>query len=320
MSEFLYDLVGIGNAPIDAIAKTGNDFLEKNGLIEGALTVINKKTADDLLSQLSNVELIPGGGSANVCANLAKLGGRAAFQGRVGSKDKGDLFIQSLKDLDIETSAIMKDPENGTMFIIIPITANGERSFAAYYGATGRLGPENVDVEQISKSKAIYIEGFNLISPTSFEAYQKAVKAMKAAGGKVCFGVSDVTIIEKYKEEVPWLIEQADLVFMNEEEAYTLCQTRNMDEVLKALIARQVSAVITRGALGVYIVNAIWKKASFYMIDPLPQEQIVNMNGAGDAFTGGFLYGFLNDKGEAGCVQLGFEMARAIIQKSGPRP
>ncbi|HCK33322.1 MAG TPA: adenosine kinase, partial [Rhodospirillaceae bacterium] len=94
-----YDLVSIGNAPVDAIVKVDTSFLEKFGMEEGALTVINAETRDEMLEALKDqkIDFISGGGSANVVSVLCSAGGKGAFQGRVGDDDNGELFIQSLK-------------------------------------------------------------------------------------------------------------------------------------------------------------------------------------------------------------------------------
>lgn len=318
-----YSLIGIGNAPIDAIVSVKSDFLSRNGMEEGALTVINAETRDSMLAQLDpkNITLIPGGGSANVCSVFSAMGGKAGFQGRVGIGENGTFFIESLKRLGVETSAIYRDPEHGTMFIIIPITENGERSFAAYYGTTGRLGPDNLDLDMIKASKAIYIEGFNLISPHSFDAYKAAIEAVRSVGGKVFFGVSDKTIIQNYTKEVPFLIEAADMVFMNRVEAETLSGESDMNAILKTLLRRGLSAVITRGEEDVYILDGKTKTASLHAIErPLGDDEVVNMNGAGDAFTGGFLYGQLHGYDIESSVRMGCRCAIQIIKSIGPRP
>ena len=318
-----YDLVSIGNAPVDAIVKVDTSFLEKFGMEEGALTVINAETRDEMLRALGGqkIDFIPGGGSANVVSVLCSAGGKGAFQGRVGDDDNGELFIQSLKDQFVETSSVYKDPDHGTALIVIPITSDGERSFAAYYGAAGRLGPDNVDPLQIKQSKGLYVEGFGLISPHAFDAYKKAIESVRAGGGKVFFGVSDRTVIEGYKDEVAYLMNAADMLFMNRVEAETLTGEKDMDDILKAMLARGLSAVITRGEDGVYVLNGDEGSATFYNVEKrLEGDQVVNMNGAGDAFTGGFLYGMLNGFPMQKAARLGARCARQIIQTPGPRP
>lgn len=321
----MFHLTAMGNAPLDAIVKVDEGFLIKNNIEKAALTVIDAVQRDDLLHQLqemdAKVSYIPGGGSANVASVLGALGGKAAFQGRIGAGRNGDFFIESLHKNGLETSSVYRDSDNGTALIIIPITPDGERSFASYYGAAGLFGPDNIDEKQVADSQALYVEGFGLIAKTGFAGYKKAIKVAKEAGRKVFFGVSDKTIIEDYIEEVPYLIEAADMVFMNRLEAETLSGETDMDAILKNLLGRNISGVITRGADGVYILDAQKNHAIFFAVDkPLSAAEVVNMNGAGDAFTGGFLYGLLNGTSQEKAVKLACACAREIIQTEGPRP
>ena len=59
-------------------------------------------------------------------------------------------------------------------------------------------------------------------------------------------------------------------------------------------------------------------------MDPLPKEQLVDTNGAGDAFVGGYLSQLVLGKDTAECVRAGIYGAKTIIQESGckypPKP
>jgi adenosine kinase len=57
---------------------------------------------------------------------------------------------------------------------------------------------------------------------------------------------------------------------------------------------------------------------TFYIFYQLPnRELLVDTNGAGDAFVGGFLSQLVLEKSIAECVRAGHFAARTIIQRSG---
>jgi adenosine kinase len=56
---------------------------------------------------------------------------------------------------------------------------------------------------------------------------------------------------------------------------------------------------------------------STFPVDPLPADKLVDTNGAGDAFVGGFLAQLSLGKPLSECVRAGHFAARVIIQNSG---
>ncbi|CAN0364270.1 unnamed protein product, partial [Ectocarpus sp. 13 AM-2016] len=54
-----------------------------------------------------------------------------------------------------------------------------------------------------------------------------------------------------------------------------------------------------------------------YKVDVLPKDKLVDTNGAGDAFVGGFLSQLMKNEDIAKCVDAGHWASRVIIQRSG---
>ncbi len=73
--------------------------------------------------------------------------------------------------------------------------------------------------------------------------------------------------------------------------------------------------VITQGSTATVVVeNGV---ATSHAVEPLAKELLVDTNGAGDAFVGGFLAQLAQGKSTADCVAAGHWAARVIIQRSG---
>ena len=81
MSSSGYDVIGIGNAIVDVLAKMDEAFLATHKLVKGAMTLIDAPTASHLYSALGPAIECSGGSAANTMAGIASLGGRAAFIG-----------------------------------------------------------------------------------------------------------------------------------------------------------------------------------------------------------------------------------------------
>lgn len=60
-----------------------------------------------------------------------------------------------------------------------------------------------------------------------------------------------------------------------------------------------------------------WVQIHRYPVIPVPQEKLVDTNGAGDAFVGGFLSQLVAGKELSEAVRAGNYAANVVIQRSG---
>lgn len=74
-------------------------------------------------------------------------------------------------------------------------------------------------------------------------------------------------------------------------------------------------AVITQGKNPVLLTQN--GKVVEIHVDEIPADEIVDTNGAGDAFVGGFLSQYIQKKSLETCVRCGIWAAREIIKRSG---
>lgn len=125
----------------------------------------------------------------------------------------------------------------------------------------------------------------------------------------------------------------ADYLFANEDEAAAFAKTQGMEdkpltEVAKVIAKWQKSntkrprvAIITHGAKPVIVAQNMPGSDEVdlkeYPLEPLTQEQIVDTNGAGDAFVGGFLSQLHQGKDLPQCIKVGIALSREVVQRSG---
>ncbi|XP_062080913.1 adenosine kinase 2-like [Humulus lupulus] len=118
-----------------------------------------------------------------------------------------------------------------------------------------------------------------------------------------------------------------DYVFGNETEARTFARVRGWETENVEEIAVKISqlpkesgthkriTVITQGADPVVVAEDV--KVKLFPVILLPKEKLVDTNGAGDAFVGGFLSQLVKKKPIEDCVKAGCYVANVIIQRSG---
>ena len=183
--------------------------------------------------------------------------------------------------------------------------------------------PENWAL--VEKAKYFYIAGFFLtVSPESIQL----VAEHAAANNKVfMMNLSAPFICEFFKDALDKVLPYMDFVFGNETEARTFSkvhgwETEDVEEIAlkisqlpKASDARPRITVITQGADPVVVASN--GKVDLFPVILLPKEKLVDTNGAGDAFVGGFLSQLVQEKPIADCVKAGSYAANVIIQRSG---
>ena len=92
-----YDVLAIGNAIVDVISRADDDFLVNNGIIKGAMNLVDAQRAELLYSRMGQAIETSGGSASNTAAGIANLGGKAAFMGKVAADHLGQVFAHDLR-------------------------------------------------------------------------------------------------------------------------------------------------------------------------------------------------------------------------------
>src|SRR3954466_12848713 len=92
MASTRFDVLGIGNAIVDVIARTEDDFLAKQNMRKGAMQLIDEAQAVGIYDAMGPAVEGSGGSAANTIVGVATLGGRGAFIGKIKDDDLGRVF------------------------------------------------------------------------------------------------------------------------------------------------------------------------------------------------------------------------------------
>lgn len=92
-----YDLLGIGNAIVDVLARCDDAFVSRHGLNKGAMTLVDAARAETLYAAMPPAVEVSGGSAANTMAAFASLGGRGAFIGKVADDQLGAVFRHDIR-------------------------------------------------------------------------------------------------------------------------------------------------------------------------------------------------------------------------------
>src|ERR671921_279084 len=312
------DVLTLGNAIVDVLAQTDDDFLLAQGVHKGAMQLIDEARAEELFGAMGPATIVSGGSGANTAAGAASLGVRAGFIGKVKNDETGRLFAHDLNAIDVhyDVAPAQDGPATARSFILV--TPDGERTMNTYLGASQNLTPDDVDDDTVRAAKIVYLEGYLWDPPAAKEAFRKAVGLAHGAGNAVALTLSDAFCVDRYRDEFLGLVRDGsvDILFANIHELQSLYTTSRPDTALAALREENVLGAITRSADGALIVSRGETRA----VPAFPVERVVDTTGAGDLFASGFLAGLVKNLDLTDCARLGGLAAAEIISHLGARP
>jgi len=317
MTEAIFDVVGIGNAIVDVIAQTDEDFLVREGLVKGTMALIGAARAEALYQTMGPAIETSGGSAGNTMAGLASLGGSGAYIGKVQDDFLGEVFRHDITAIGVRFDTPPAASGPGTARCLILVTPDGQRTMNTYLGACVELGPADIDAETVSAAQITYLEGYLFDPPQAQEAFRNAAAIAHAAGRKVALSLSDPFCVGRHRAAFRDLVDgHVDILFANEAEICSLYETGDFAAAADAVRGHVAIAALTRSAAG----SVILANGAEHRIAAAPVARVVDTTGAGDLYASGFLYGMTRNLPLSTCGALGSLCAAEIISHFGARP
>ena len=313
-----YDILGLGNAIVDIIARTPDAFLAQHALTKGAMALIEEGPAEILLGAMGDTTVVSGGSAANTVIGAASLGCQAAFVGKVRDDRLGDLFTDDIRraGVDFPVPHAPDGPATARCFVLV--TPDGQRTMNTFLGACQDLSEADVDADLVRASRITYLEGYLWDPPAAKRAFVKAATLAHAAGRQVALSLSDAFCVNRYRPEFLELLRDGtvDILFANEAELASLLGEPDFDAAIALLRRESVLAAVTRGEHGCVVVSP----DGVHAVPAAPVGSLVDTTGAGDLFAAGFVTGLVRGLSHHESARLGALAAAEIIQHIGARP
>ena len=276
------------------------------------------------------VQYIAGGATQNtirVAQWALQVPNATTYTGCIGNDAFGSELTKAATADGVKVLYQVNDSvPTGTCAVLVK---DHERSLIANLSAANKFSPDHLETpelkEAIEKAKIFYSSGFFLtVSPPSFQ--HVAAHANKA-DKIVAVNLAAPFIPQFFSEPLLAAIAVSDFVFGNESEAESFAAQQKLEKNDAETVAKYIAAlptrdgakprtaVITQGAHATVVcVNGVVTR---FDVPALAKDMIVDVNGAGDAFVGGFLAQLARGKDIANCVEAGHYCARTILQVSG---
>ncbi|MDP2306340.1 MAG: adenosine kinase [Pseudomonadota bacterium] len=309
-----FDAVGLGNAIMDALVRVDDSVIAELGLTRGQMHPVNHDTwhaAYERVSQLG-IQVYSGGSCANTVQTLGLLGGRVLYCGQIGDDQYGEMYTRSMLEVcGVHALKTTNLHATGKCLSLIS-AADGERTMLTDLGAAVHLPTIGDFAEHVRKAKVLHLTGYLFLGGPVRDAAFEAVEVARAAGVPISLDVADPFVARTIPHDIVDLLKNyVDICFLNREEAEIITELEP-ERAVELLGSWCTSAVVKLGGAG----SLVRQDGVTHRIPVFPVK-VADTTGAGDAYAGGFLYGWLHGWPAERCGELGSRVAALTVGQVG---
>ncbi|GAA6050048.1 hypothetical protein JCM3770_001932 [Rhodotorula araucariae] len=331
-------LLAMGNPLLDMQVVNKPELLAKYGLKPNDAVLAEGKQSEiyDDLQKNYEVQYVAGGAAQNAAraAQYVLPDNSTAYLGAVGADSLADQ-LRAANDKEGLQSAyqVVEDKPTGACAVVI---TGHDRSLCTTLGAAESFSPSHLDKPEIKalveRAQSYYLGGFFLTH--GLESALILAKQAAENNKPFAMNLSAPFIPQFFKSQVDEMLPYVDVLIGNESEAEAYAASHEWDTKDIATIAQKLAAlpkkneaiprvvVITQGASSTVAASTsselVTGGLQTFPVAALAADKIVDTNGAGDAFAGGFLGARALGKTVADAVEAGHKMGQMNVQMSGP--
>lgn len=312
-----HDVVAIGNAIVDIIARCDDAFLSRHRCVKGTMQLVDAVAVGKLYEAMGSAIEVSGGSVANTMVGIASLGGKAGFIGKTGGDSFGRVFAHDIRAAGVTFTTLPAESGAPSGRSLILVTPDGQRTMSTFLGVSPQLGGGEVDEELIASARIVYLEGYLFDRAEAKAAFRQAAGIAATAGRQVALSLSDPFCVDRHRSEFRALIRSSvDILFANEAEITALYQTDSFEDAARQAQADTKLAALTRSEKG----SVILGEGKSIAIAAAPVARVVDTTGAGDLYAAGLLFGIARGLGLETAGRLGSMAAAEVIGHMGARP
>nr|WP_317200574.1 adenosine kinase [uncultured Psychrobacter sp.] len=328
----MYDVMAIGNALVDHEYVLSDAALEDTDLIKGQMTLADLDEQQKLLAFFELADIAPskqagGGSAANSMYVFASLGGKPFYACRVGDDTPGQFYLQDLHEAGVATSEQSIHAGGVTGSCVVAVTEDGERTMQTYLGTSSEITADNVNFDALTQADWLYLEGYLAMSEGIQPAMTQLRQQAGINGAKIAISFADPAVVQFAKDGLLNMLgNKVEVIFCNSEEAKAFTDKKQIKAAARALLEYCQIAVVTDSANDTIIAQAGSAQSGDNQTDIIIHEvptpavsNVIDTNGAGDNYSGAFLYALSQHYSLPECGRLASEISAQVIQQFGPR-
>ncbi|KAF7967051.1 hypothetical protein HWV62_35977 [Athelia sp. TMB] len=315
MSSPIYPLFCIGQPLLDILATDGENLLEKYHLKANDGILANDKQLDiyDEMANDYNVTFVAGGAAQNAARGAAYIlpPNSVVFTGSVGDDDLAEQLRTANKREGVKDMYfIARGEKTGACAAVI---TGHNRSLVTTLRAAERFQQDHLLTATVAPlvdgAQVFYVEGY-MLTHNIFVLNLSAPRIPQA-------------LFEELQKVIPY----CDVIIGNEAEAEAwgiaagmpnskdlAAVARTLALMPKIIQSRPRAVIVTHGPHATILVSsANPDHPHSFPVHPLAKDQIVDTNGAGDAFAGGFLGALVLGRPLEDCIAVGHRLGAMSV-------
>ena len=303
-------ILGVGAALMDALARVSDDFVEATGRPRGGMTLVDADDQDDLAAKLSTtVSEVPGGSACNTMVGLARLGSKARFLGKRGPDARGDRLESDLRSTGLVPELVRGTQPTGCALSLV--TPDAQRTMFTSLGASAEFAVSDLDAVSLDGVGLVYLEGYLLFNTAFFDA---VVAKANAAGTAVILDCGSFDVVNIFRDHIRRILAERRIfgLLANEDESRALTET-DPEPSLEWISQHVDLAVVKLGARG-----ALLAEGSRRVVVPVTRvSKVLDTTGAGDLWAAGLIAGMDRGWDLSRSAHLAAATAAEVIQVLG---
>ncbi|CAN6877178.1 unnamed protein product [Brassica oleracea] len=241
----------------------------------------------------------PGGAPANVAIAVTRLGGRAAFVGKLGDDEFGHMLAGILRENGVEDKGINFDKGARTALAFVTLRSDGDREFMFYRNPSADmlLRPDELNLELIRSAKVFHYGSISLITEPCRSAHLKAMEVAKEAGALLSYDPNLREPLwsspEEARTQIMSIWDKAEIIKVSDVELEFLTQNKTIDDesAMSLWHPNLKLLLVTLGEKGCrYYTKGFHGSVEAFDVNA------VDTTGAGDSFIGAFLSQIVDDQ------------------------
>ena len=323
----MYDVMAIGNALVDHEYLLSDAALEETDLTKGNMTLVDIEEQQQLLAYFKLANIKPskqagGGSAANAMYAFSSLGGKPFYACRVGDDKQGEFYLKDLHEAGVATSPQSIHTGDVTGSCVVAVTEDGERTMQTFLGTSSDITADNVNFDALTQAEWLYLEGYLAMSAGIQPAMDQLRQQAAENNAKIAVSFADPAVVKFAKDGLLNMLgNKVAVIFCNSEEAKLFTDEKEHEPAARALLKYCQIAVVTDGPNGAIIAHQPNDEADIeiYNVSTPSVANVIDTNGAGDNYSGAFLYALSQQYSLPECGRLASAIAAQVIQQFGPR-
>ena len=255
-----------------------------------------------------------GGGAANVAIGVQRKGYKTAIVGKIGDNQFKDLVHKHLKENNI-TSSLCQLEKDYMKISSILLSPEGERTIIHYETPHEHILRSGADLRHLENTKIVYMSNLWRVP---LDERKKILSHLfhKKILTIINLGIADC---RRNSDQLEALLTHVNILILNTHEFAELVKKPlksinfKSDVVYLFPLLKTKILVITDGKNGAYA----YVDGGVLFEPAVAVAKVVDTTGAGDAFSSGFIAGYLGKANIEFALRIGNRQGAHIVQKIG---